>query len=477
MQRLKQKQTEKQVQRLSPQQVMSVRLLEMPVMTLKEKIDNELVDNFALEVTDERRDLADERIEAEEGRESRRDDNVLYDEYDDYGSGYSDYDTDNGQLSSTHSFMDDLSEQIGEYDVTDHQRQLIEYLIGSLDDRGYLDRPLRKIEDDLVIYQNVDTNQQELEEALSILQQFDPPGIGARNLQECLSLQLHRIEENAEHVPFSLRVAREIIDNYYNYVSQPRIISQKMKVSYQDVEDAVSIISKLNPSPGLSLNESVSDRAKTVVPDFIIQTTDDGDVTFTLNQGDIPELQINPEYQQQLASYQAHAAQLTRHRKEAYQYTKEKVDSAKMFIDAVRQRQHTLYITMQAIIEMQKPFMLSQDENDLLPLKLEDVAKRTEQDISTVSRVKNSKYALLDGTLYPVSSFFLRTRNNAQGEEIAGNRVNRLIRELIDQENKKHPYSDQQLEALLKEQGLNISRRTVAKYRKQMGIPIATRRR
>ena len=470
-QALKQKQKEKQVQRLLPQQMLMIRLLEMPVMTLKNKIENELIDNVAL---DEGEETRDERRETRDERDATRD-AVLYDEYDDKEDGYRS-DVDDYEISSTQSFLDDLTAQIADFDVSDHQRLLIEYLIGSLDERGYLDHSLKKIEDELVVYHNIDTNIQELEEALSILQQFDPAGIGARDLQECLSLQLRRIAEADVKNHLLLRIAQEIIDNHFDKISSPRVLSQTMKISYDDVEKARNIISKLNPSPGLSLNETAADRVKTVVPDFIITTSDQGDVTFVVNQAGMPQLRVNEEFMQQLAAYQQHEAKMTRQMKEAYQYTKEKIDYARIFINALRQRKYTLYATMKAIIDLQKPFMLSQNENDLKPMKLEDIAKVTGLDSSTICRVKSGKYALLDGTMYPLSSFFLRVRNNAQGEEISSVRVNRMIQTIIDSEDKKKPCSDLQIVVLLKEKGINISRRTVTKYRQKMGIPKASKR-
>ncbi len=488
--KLIQTQTERQLQRLSPQQVLMVRLLELPVVELEARVNNEVIENVALE------NKADTGVGHEDGSgedEGGKEDGltgeslqgVLYDDNDENGQGenFGGFSTDtyyDVPIAASRSFYDDIETQIAEYDLTDHQRDVLEYLVGSLNEHGFLDHSLQKIEDDLLIYMNINTDHKELEELLDVLHQFDPAGIGARNLQECLLIQLRRMEDkDGIHPDESLAMAREIVEDYYDLFISGKVplIAANMDRQEAEVRKAIGLIARLDPSPGRSLAESADDRVQTVIPDFIIETNADGGISFAINNGNVPALVVSPDYSRQLQSYQEHQGNMNRAMREAYTYTKQKVDDANMFINALRQRYETMQATMHAIIAIQRDFILSQDENVLKPMTLNDVAKRTNLDISTISRVKNSKYVLLDGRIYPLSDFFLRARANSEGEAVIGSEVNDRIKAIIESESKASPYSDQDIEMILKRQGLNISRRTVAKYRKELGYPIATRRR
>lgn len=488
--KLIQTQTERQLQKLSPQQVLMVRLLELPVVELEARVNNEVIENVALENkadTDvgHEVDSVDDEGDKDGNLTSESLQGVLYDDDDEnvQGEDYGRFSTGtyyDVPVAASRSFYDDIETQIAEYDLTDHQRDVLEYLVGSLNEHGFLDHSLQKIEDDLLIYMNIETDHKELEELLGVLHQFDPAGIGARNLQECLLIQLQRMEDKADsHPDEALTMAREIIENYYDLFISDKVslIADNMNRQEAEIRKAIGLIARLDPSPGRSLAESADDRVQTVIPDFIIETSMDGDISFAINNGNVPALVVSPDYSRQLQSYQKYQGNMNRAIREAYTYTKQKVDDANMFINALRQRYETMQTTMQAIIAIQRDFILSQDENVLKPMTLNDVAKRTNLDISTISRVKNSKYVLLDGHIYPLSDFFLRTRANSEGEAVIGSEVNDKIKAIIEGESKVSPYSDQEIEMILKRQGLNISRRTVAKYRKDLGYPIATRRR
>lgn len=491
-QRLVQTQTEKQVQTLSPQQVVLVRTLEMSLAELEQKVDSEVIDNITLEATDNTK--GDKGIDDDEedgytddetsgGDDDNVDIGVLYDE-DDGGESFHRAKYDNNDyeipIGETRSFADELYDQVGECFIPEGQKELVQYLIGCLDKDGFMDTPLQKISDDLLIYMNVDIPVQELEEALEILQSLEPAGIGARNLQESLIIQLRRVEAATGSEKDQIRqLAIRIIEKFYEglLLKQFNLIAKKLKATDEEVRKAVALISKMNPAPGRALNESAKDRVQTAIPDVIIDVDSEGEISFFVNDGNMPRLSIDPDYMEQMRSLQSSRDRMNAKEKEAYNYLKQQIDSANIFISAIAQRRHTLYVCTKAITELQRDFILSQDDNDLKPMILNDVAKKAGVDISTVSRVKKSKYVLLNGSLYSFEHFFIRTRTNATGEVIIGNDVNEKIKALIDREDKNHPYADDEIVTLLEKQGMNISRRTVAKYRKNLGYPIASKRR
>ena len=323
-----------------------------------------------------------------------------------------------------------------------------------------------------------------MEKVLHILQSFDPAGIGARSTQECLLLQIDRQLRNEEEVlsPLKekiLRLEREIIAHHYDlFINKNKErLKNKLGISGVQVDALFEDIKKLNVNPGFALSESSTDRVQTQIPDFIVETDPEGNIEMRLNSGEVPRLHVSGDYINQLKAFQAHPSTLTRSEKEGLVYTRQKIEAAQMFIESVKQRRRTLYETMKAIIELQRTFFLTKDEDDKVRLVLEDVAKKSGYDVSTISRVCSSKCALLDGRIYPLSDFFKLTRKNAVGEEIDGRRVSEMLQEIVDSEDKMNPYSDDRIVELMKQQGVTLARRTVAKYRTELGIPAVNSRR
>jgi RNA polymerase sigma-54 factor len=310
------------------------------------------------------------------------------------------------------------------------------------------------------------------------LQSFDPAGIGARSTQECLLLQIDR-QLNNEEEPISelkekiLRLERKIIANHYDlFINKNKErLKNKLGISAMQVDALFDDIKKLNVNPGFALSESSSDRVQTRIPDFIIETDPEGDIQMRLNSGEVPRLHVGKDYLNQMKAYQTHPNKMTRSEKEGMLYTRQKIESAQMFIESVKQRRRTLYETMKAIIDLQHTFFLTKDEDDKVRLVLEDVAKKAGYDVSTISRVCNSKCALLDGHIYPLSDFFKLTRKNASGEEIDGHQVKTMLEEIVNGENKMNPYTDDQIVEQMKLRGVTLARRTIAKYRIELGIP------
>lgn len=496
-------QTESQIQKLSPQQLLAIKLIELPIADLEERVKNEVIDNVALE-----EGRSDAHEEDSYGEADETENSGVNDDYNDTAAAEDDYRDDSasdpdiadyasiddapsyianrhdteGQeipIGDSHSFIDDLMAQMLEYDLTEHQQDLIEYLIGSLDDNGFIDRPLSSIENELLFQLNIVTNEAELQEALGVLQQFEPVGIGARSPQECLILQIdHELKslsgKETEGRRDILNLEKDIILNHYDMFLNKNFerLRAALGIGEGRFETVLESMRKLNPRPGRALCESADDRAQTVIPDFVIETEGD-QISMWLNDGNVPELHVSKEYTEQLEAFQKNSKTARKSEREAMLYIKQKVESARTFIDSIQQRRRTLYSTMKAIVDLQREFMLTQDESSLKPMILRNVADRAHLDISTVSRVCNSKYAMINGNVYHLKQFFMRTRQNSKGEEIQGQQVISALRAVVDGEDKSEPFSDLQLVDRLKEKGLDISRRTVAKYRKAIGIPVA----
>ena len=373
-------------------------------------------------------------------------------------------------FSDTTSFYETLQEQLRERNLTEHQQALAEYLIGSLDDDGLLRKTLDSISDELAIYAGVDAKEQELEEVLSIIQDFDPPGLGARSLQECLLIQIKRKE------PSSLQQTElNIIEKCYEEFTRKHWdkIIQRLNLSEEEFEAAINEITKLNPRPGSSLGEVIGRNMQQIVPDFIVETFDDGSIVLSLNNKNMPELRMSREFNDMLQEHTYNKANQTKESKEAMLFLKQKMDAAQGFIDAIKQRQNTLQTTMEAIIDLQRPFFQEGDESLLRPMILKDVAERTGLDISTISRVSNSKYVQTNFGIYSLKYFFSDGYTTEDGEEMSVREIRRILKECIDNENKKKPLTDDELADILKEKGYPIARRTVAKYRQQLNIPVA----
>ncbi len=502
-QKLIQTETQQQLQqqRLSQQQMLQVKLLEMPLAELEQNVNAELDDNPALEEKDHDPDgmgSADEREDGlpdddaggeqddEEVRSEREEreealDNALEDlGRDDAmpsadaayygGADHDDADREEMVWGDTTSFYDKLKEQMGELELTDKQREVMEYLIGSLDSDGLLRKSLDDISDELAIYHNIDMPVSEIEQLLRRLQTFDPAGIGARDLQECLLLQIERRPKGKVR-DLMERVIKEQFDNFTH--KRWDRIAQALQLTDEQSTALQKEIRRLNPKPGASLGEAMGRNLQQITPDFIVDTDDEGHVTFTLNNGRIPDLKVSSTFTDLVDTYKTNKAKMNRQDKEALLYAKEKLDKAQGYIEAVKQRRHTLYVTMKAIIEWQKKYFQDGDEADLRPMILKDIAQKTGLDISTISRVCNVKYAQTRWGTFPLRFFFSDSYVTKDGEEMSTRKIKMALRDLLDDENKHRPLSDDALAAEMKKKGFPIARRTVAKYREQLGVPVA----
>ena len=482
-----QTQAQQQVQTLSPQQILAVRLLELPTMELEERIHAELLDNPALE---EGKEAPDNDTENDYNVDENGDPNPESSE--DLSLG--DYRTEDdipdyklqennrskGEIaeeipfSDTTSFYETLKEQLSMQDLDAHQKELAEYIIGSLDDDGLLRKSNDTLIDELTIYHGISTTPEELEHIINIIQDFDPAGIGARSLQECLLLQIKRKENS----PLK-QIEYDIIDKYcddFTRKNKEKII-QRLGISEEQYDAAVAELVKLNPRPGSSLGEAIGKNFQQIIPDFIVETEDDGTILLSLNNHNIPELRLSREFTEMLDEHTRNKANQSKESKDALMFLKQKVDAAQGFINAVKQRQQTLLSTMQAIIDLQLPFFQDGDESRLRPMILKDVAERAKLDISTVSRVSNSKYVQTNFGIYPLKFFFSDGYTTESGEELSVREIKRILKECVDNENKEKPYTDDELADMLKAKGYPIARRTVAKYRQQLNIPVARLRR
>ena len=475
-----------QQQRLTQQQMMVVRMLEMPLAEFEQAVKTEIDDNPALEVSPDENAVEPvdsiepmESTEEQEERQSELDsvlermtsDDELQTETWNLKPGTSaEADYEEITYGNQISFYDTLKEQMGELELTDKQQQMMEYIIGSLDNDGLLRKSLDTLCDELAIYQNVNTTEKELEEVLELLQSFDPAGIGARSLQECLLLQIDRKRAN----PIRLQLREIIADCFDDLMSNrwEKIIQQK-KLSNDVVDQLKEEVLRLNPKPGASLGETEGRNVQQITPDFIVDTADDGTVTFSLNRGRVPDLYVSQTFTDMLAEYQHNKSGMNRQMKEAFLYAKEKVDRARNYIEAIKQRRHTLYVTMKTIIDFQLKFFQDGDEGDIRPMVLKDVADSTGLDISTISRVCNVKYCQTRWGTYRLRHFFNEGLRTEAGETLSTRKVKQLLKELIDKEDKSHPLNDDTLSLELKKQGYPVARRTVAKYREQLGIPIS----
>lgn len=480
-------QQQKLAQSITQQQLLQAQLIELPVTQLMERITAEMDDNPALEPSTEdpeyqntpentdSTDNAEESYEQEE-RQSALDEALQSLGRDDeelpvYQGGMSNQEErEDIVYGQSQSFYDQLIEQMNLFDLTEEERNIMEYLIGSLDEDGLLRKPLHSIADELAIYHNIDVSEQKIEQVLLKLQDFDPAGIGARTLQECLLLQIERRE------PSHLKeLMQRTIEDYFELFTKKHWnrLQQVLKLTDLQNETLIKELRKLNPKPGTAMGEVMGRSIQQITPDFIVDTQDDGTVTFALNTGDIPELHVSQSFTDTLNEYQTNKENMSRQMKEALLYTKKKVDAALGFIEAIRVRSNTLTTTMRAIIQWQHRFFEDGDEASLRPMILKDIAEKTGLALSTVSRVSNSKYAQTRWGTFPLRYFFSDGYKTAEGEELSTREIKIALREIIAAEDKRKPLSDDTLKDLLAEKGYPIARRTVAKYREQMGIPVA----
>ncbi len=482
-----QTQAQQQVQTLSPQQILVVKLLELPALELEDRIHAELLENPALEegadnssteefADNEQADGADADNDANEY--DSLSDYLTEDDIPDYklqeNNRSRDEQAEDIPFSEATSFYEILKGQLHERNLTERQAELAEYLIGSLDDDGLLRKSLESISDELAIYVGIDATEEELEEALHIVQDFDPAGIGARNLQECLLIQIRRKKEEGPADPILPLEERILTECYEEFTRKHwEKIIRKLNLDEATFAEAISEITKLNPRPGASLGETIGRNMQQIVPDFIVETYDDGTINLSLNNRNVPELRMSRDFTEMVEEHTRNRANQSKESKEAMMFLKQKMDAAQGFIDAVKQRQNTLMTTMQAIIDLQRPFFLEGDESVLRPMILKDVAERTGLDISTISRVSNSKYVQTNFGIYPLKFFFSDGYTTEDGEEMSVREIRKILKECIDNENKKKPLTDDELAEILKEKGYPIARRTVAKYRQQLNIPVA----
>lgn len=462
-------------QKLSPQQIQFIKLLQVPTAELDTRIEEELEVNPALEEgTQEKEDeyeTAEEFDEYENTTDSESIEEYLHDDYSGYkmqGDGNSpDDETKEMPISVGSSLHESLLTQLGYLRLNEREDVIGRQLIGSVDSDGYIRRDLEAIVNDLAFSQNVETDVEELESILYKIQNFDPPGIAARNLQECLILQLERKDDDREN----LEVAKLIVDRCFNEFSKKHYdkISKKLGIEDKQLKEAISIITKLNPKPGGSGEDIV--KTQYLIPDFML-TNNNGKLELTLNSRNAPHLKVSRSYADMLQAYDK-SDKRDKKMKETVSFIKQKLDSAKWFIDAIKQRQNTLLNTMQAIIDFQYEYFQEGDESKLRPMILKDIADRINMDISTVSRVANSKSIQTEFGIYPLKYFFSEGIATDSGEDVSSREVKNKLKEIIDKEEKGKPLSDDKLEKLLRAEGYNIARRTVAKYREQLNIPVA----
>ena len=479
---LKQTLQQKLLQKLSPQQIQLMKMLQLPTIALEARVKDEIEGNPALEEgreesqTDEY-DISNDNDSDTELSEAEKEfdfsDYMDDDDTPDYKYQANNYSKDDEERSvpigSASTFQDRLLDQLHLKRLDEKQRSISEHLIGSLDDSGYLRREVAAIVDDLAFSQGLMTSEEEVEHLLvNVIQDLEPAGIGARDLQECLLIQIRRKDQN-----ILVRTAREILENHYNEFVKKHYdkITARLEIEDEDLKDAIEEIISLNPKPGNSLNES-SRPVEQVIPDFTVKTEGD-ELQVLLNGRNAPELKISRKYSEMLEEFARIKGKPNKAQREAMMFVKQKLDSARWFIDAIRQRQNTLITTMQAIVDYQREYFLTGDETNLRPMILKDIADRIGMDISTVSRVSNSKYVQTSYGTYSLKYFFSESLTNDDGEEVSTREVKKILQDLIEDEDKRKPWTDENLAKELKGKGYNIARRTVAKYREQLGIPVA----
>ena len=494
---LKQNLQQKLGLKINPLQIQLIKLLELPTYQLEQRIKEELESNPLLEEGDERMeqevDFKDGEDDPEFGEMENDDDERVREEdefsLEDYMGD--DDDTPDYRLSASNasrddesrefvlsggeSFRENLLRQLGVKSLPEMDRKVAEYIIGNIDDDGYLRRDVESIVDDLAFGVGLEISEEEVLALLRMIQGFDPAGVGARDLRECLLLQVRR--RIAENPTPALRNAKMILESYFDEFSKKHYekLGKRAKLSDEELKEAVDVILKLNPKPGGGSSDGSVPGAEKIIPDFILDM-EDGELQLSLNTGNIPELRLNKSYLNLLDEYQKKASS-SRERKDVISFVKYKLTSARSFIDAVQQRNNTLMLTMTAIVQFQKEFFETGDENKLKPMILRDIADITGLDVSTISRVSNSKYVQTWFGIYALKQFFSGSMTTSSGEEVSTGELKNVLKEIVDGEDKKKPYTDDELVDLMKERGYQIARRTVAKYRQLLDIPVARLRR
>lgn len=478
---LKQQLQQKLQQKLSPQQIQLIRLLELPAIELEERVKHELEDNPALEEGRESVDDFEQTAEEGGGEELLSGETDMDISLGDYlnEDDIPDYKLremsdrverkEDIPFSASQSLNEYLLQQLGLRDLPEKQLKIAEYIIGNIDDDGYLRRDLSAIADDLIFQAGQDVEEDEIQDILTVIQDFEPVGVAARNLQECLLLQL----DKREKTPLT-ELAMRILSKYFDEFTRRHYdkILRGLEVDEETLKKAINEITTLNPKPGSSWGGSMEIAMSQIIPDFVVEASN-GELTLSMNNRGVPDMRISRDYAEMFQDYVGNKANQTADMRDAVQFVKQKLDSAQWFIDAIRQRHETLQRTMEAIILLQHEFFLTGDEATLRPMILKDVAERAGYDISTISRVSNSKYVQTNFGIYPLKYFFSESMQMDSGEEISTREVKKIMKEHIDGEEKRKPLTDEELASILKEKGYLIARRTIAKYREQLGIPVA----
>ena len=467
---LKQELSLKQVQRLSPLQIQTIKLIELPVQELEQRIRKELEENPVLDdsAPAEKEDGDDQQPQEISLSELKDDDSIP-----DYRLRVNNYGKDErpqyNTFSVKESFTQSLMEQLGFRNLSEHEHDVAAFIIGSLDDDGYLRRDIGSLVDDLAFRMNITTDEEEVERLLRIIQDFEPSGVGARDLRECLLIQLKALKQSEDVVN-----AERILTDWFHEFSTKHFqkIMMKLGLSEKEMKAAMARIVKLNPSPGGQIDDSYNDQAQQIVPDFILDI-ENGELKLSMPRFSIPEIRINRKYAELLMDA---ANSSERQKKEAATFVKQKMDSAKWFVEALKQRHNTLLSTMQAIVDYQHDYFMSGDEANLRPMVLKDIAGITGFDISTISRVVNSKYIETHFGIFPLKYFFSEGLENKDGEEVSTRELKKVLQECVENEDKHKPLTDDQLVSLMNEKGYKVARRTIAKYRLQLGIPKARMR-
>lgn len=475
---LRQQLTQKLEQRLSPQQIQLMKLLQVPTMELDQRIKQELEENPALEegADDLNDEYGDDDGDFDDNENEFDDDFNIGDYFDDdtpdYKTQVNNKSKDDEEraipLSVESSFQEKLTDQLHLLDLDDQQFLIADTIIGNLDESGYLNREIEAIVDDLAFSANAIVTEEEVEEVLKMVQELDPAGIGARDLRECLILQIERKQDGN----ITLFTAKKILQDYFEEFTKKHYdkIQKKLEIDDENLKDAIDAIIRLNPKPGGSMKEG-SKSLQQVIPDFMI-TEFEGRLDLSINARNTPELKVSREYEQLMRSY-AEGAKTSKSDKEALTFVKSKLEGAKWFIDAIKQRNNTLLTTMEAIMTYQREYFLSGDETHIKPMILKDIAEIVGLDISTISRVANSKYVQTAYGVFPLKYFFSESLSTDSGEEVSTREVKKILSDAIAVENKRKPLTDEHLAKLLNDKGYNIARRTIAKYREQLNIPVA----
>ena len=463
-------------QKLSPQQIQLMKLIQLPTIDFEQNIQRELEENPALEIEENRNENIDEDYSNSNDERLSDDEDINIDEYlnyDDTPSYKLNYSSNNENekneipFASGTSFTEYLTNQLNTIKLDNKEKKIAEFLVGSIDNSGYIRQELNEIVDDLAFTQNLDVSIEKLKNILSIVQQLDPPGVGAQSLKDCLIIQLKRKVVNDD-----IQLTIDILEHSFEHFSKKHFnkLIAKYNITEERLKAVIKEVEKLNPKPGNSYSNT--DRPiEHIIPDFKIEI-DNNNLLLTLNNRNSPILKISKEYDEMLKGYKLDKNK-TKSQKDAVQFIKQKLDSAKWFIDAVKQRQETLYVTMSAIMEYQKEYFITGDEKNMKPMILKDIAEKIEMDISTISRVANSKYVDTPYGTKLLKEFFSESMTTQSGEEISTIEIKKILQTIIENENKKSPETDEKLVKLLVNKGYKIARRTVAKYREQLNIPVA----